>query len=175
MNIQHSSRNDDWMTPVDIIRRVKLVLKEIDFDPASSYQANERVGAKLYYSQMEDGLVKPWPEGCSIFCNPPGGKVGNKSKTGLFWQRLMAHKDRFSHAIFLCFSVEAFQSTQGKGVASVGEFPFCIPKKRIKFDFTGDEKKTSPSHSNAIIYVPGWKDERELFKKAFEDLGLVRL
>lgn len=173
MNIMHSSRSDCWNTPKEIIEMVKAVLGEIDFDPASSSHANLTVEAKEFYSSSS--LSRHWIEG-AVYLNPPGGKVGNKSQTGLFWERLMQHASEplehgFSHGIFMAFSIEALQNTQRKGCKAIVDFPICIPAKRIRFD--GHIGKIAPSHSNAIVYVPGYLDKTKTFKEVFSQLGAV--
>lgn len=175
MNVQHSSRTDKWWTPLDILERVHMVVGPITLDPASSLEANERVRAQNIITEEQDGLTTPWAAG-SLFLNPPGGKLGNKSKTALFWKRLMEHREtgKLTHAIFLAFSAEALQNTQGKGCQAIGEFPFMVPSSRIKFDRpAGCEQKTQPSHSNVIVYVPGTIDNRGLFYEAFKDMGTI--
>ena len=105
----------------------------------------------------------------------PGGKIGNKSLTGLFWQRLLDHRHDFGikHAIFMCFSAEALQSTQNKTYEPIGNFPVCIPSKRIAFDDPRNLARKAPSHSNAIVYVPGEIDATEKFAKVFSKIGSV--
>ncbi len=174
MNIQHSSRTDQWFTPQWIVDKVRLVLGDIDLDPASSPLANERIKAKQIITEAKDGLTTEWPAG-SLFCNPPGGKIGNKSKTGLFWAKLMKHRDagKLSHGIFLCFSAEALQTTQGKDCPPVGAFIVCIPKKRVAFDTADGLPGDAPSHSNCIVYVPGNANYQHLFHSTFKDVGSI--
>jgi hypothetical protein len=171
MNIQHSCRTDDWYTPLPVLTLVRGVLGNITLDPASSFIANGRVGAQIYYDAEENGLEQLWYG--NVFCNPPGGKTGNRSNTGLFWEKLMKERSRIRHAIFLCFSIEAMQSTQ-RAAKSVGEFPFCIPARRIAFDKPDGTPGNAPSHSNLIVYVPGCIDKTPLFATTFGALGLVR-
>lgn len=175
MNVQHSSRSDDWYTPQRILELVKQVLGAIDLDPASSCEANLSVEASTYYNEAQDGLTCTWQPGSSVFLNPPGGKVGNKSKAGLFWKKLMEYREAGSlkDAVFLAFSVEALQSTQRKGCPPIAAFPFCVPAKRIAFVPADGSKKTAPSHSNMIVYVPGTVDRTELFARVFSELGEV--
>lgn len=176
MNVQHSSRSDSWRTPVSILVRVRWVLGDITLDPASSVEANEVVSASNIFTKEDDGLLQSWKtNGRSMFINPPGGKTGNKSNTSLFWKKLMEHRlhdQGFDHAIFLAFSAEAMQTTQGKGCKSICEFPFCVPAKRIRF-VGEDESMQAPSHSNLIVYVPGRRDETDSFYDTFKDLGCV--
>lgn len=182
MNVKHSSRNDSWGTPQYIVGLVKEVLGTIDLDPASSMEANKVIGAGTYYTESDDGLYMAWGAPGSVYLNPPGGKIGNKSRCGLFWEKLMS--EDFGHAIFMAFSIEALQYTQAAGKKSILHYPFCVPSKRIRFiDPTSDAEtsdlrskaRVAPSHSNVIVYVPKWIDKTESFYTAFCKLGKVRL
>ncbi len=174
MNVQHSSMYNAWYTPVDILRRVRLVLGEIDLDPASDEFGNSRVKAKDYFSESEDALVQPWPGGLSYFVNPPGGKHLNKSMAALFWRKLMA-VENLTHAVFIAFSLEQMQTTQDGLGKSILDFPFCVPAKRVRFDTASGRPGEAPSHSNVIVYIPGKLNYKEKFYDIFSDLGKVRL
>ena len=176
MNIQHASRQDNWATPVQILALVHEVIGKPDFDPASSAWANARVGARFFFTEEIDALITPWPDAGSIFLNPPGAKVGRHSKTVLFWKLLMEYRARpcFDHAIFMAFSAEARQTTQGKGVPALGEFCCCTPAKRISFDDPNGLRGGAPSHSNVIAYIPGRLDATREFIKTFSVLGTTR-
>lgn len=173
MNIQHSSRTDQWFTPQDIINRATYVLQGIDFDPASSIAANKRIKAITILT--EKSLETPWPLQQSIFLNPPGGKSGNNSNTALFWKKLMEYRASGSlkHAIFLAFSLEALQTTQGKGCPSLGDYTFCVPKQRIRFLNEDGSIGKAPSHSNVIAYIPGSVDRTKEFIAGFCSLGTI--
>lgn len=169
----HSSKSDRWYTPVDILDRARVVLDGIDLDPASDDYGNARVRADRFYGSQPPSLQQDW-SATSIFLNPPSGKIGRGSKPVLFWRRLIEHLDAgvVGHAIFVAFSIEQMQTTQdGKG-RSIAEFPFCVPKRRLAFDKEG-ETKTSPAHSNVIVYCKGQIDRTKTFVKAFADLGVL--
>jgi hypothetical protein len=172
MNIQHSSRTDQWFTPAPIITLVKKVLGNIDLDPASSELANVLVGAKNIIDVETNGLSVEWPEDCNIYINPPGGKTNGKSNTFLFWKKLMEYRNagKLNHAIFMAFSAEAMQTTQGKKIQTMLDFSICIPAKRIAF-VSPNGIKNSPSHSNCIIYIPGNINKTSDFIKHFSALG----
>jgi hypothetical protein len=174
MNIKHSSKTDQWLTPHDVLDRVRMVLGEIDLDPASSLQANARVGAKRIITAAENALVTPWNcENQSIFVNPPGGKTGNQSNVVLFWQRLLTHRHEFKHAVFMTFSLEVLQTTQKLGHTSIGEMVHCVPAKRIPFVRPDGTRGPSPTHGSLIAYIPGKVDYTGDFVTAFESLGVV--
>lgn len=173
MNIQHSSRTDKWGTPAQIVAMASGVLDGIDLDPASSPRFNTVVNAKRIITAEQNALATPWDAaGKSVFLNPPGGKLGNKSLTALFWAELMEYRHQFKHAIFLGFSLEALQTTQ-KHCPSIGEFSFCVPRKRIRFLTPDLTVGPAPSHSNVIAYVPGSVDESALFAQVFSELGVI--
>ena len=171
MNVQHSSRTDEWGTPGYILTMAKQVLGRIDLDPASSEEFNRTVQARTYLTKADNGLSCPWPVGCTVWLNPPGGKLGNRSMSQLFWDRLIRHP--FSHAIYMGFSLEQLQTTQ-RSSKSIMDFTFCVPRKRICFVDAQGRPGPAPSHSNVIVYLPGSLDRTELFRKVFAELGAVR-
>ncbi len=176
MNIQHSSRTDAWGTPGQILDRSRKVLGRIDLDPASDWRFNLRVNAEAYIDQASNGLTSEWPINMRVFCNPPGGKTKNRSNTALFWDKLIKYKRDGSlrQAIFLAFSLESLQVTQSS-ILPMAMFPICIPKKRIAFETPEGVPGTAPSHSNAIVYVPGTENKTVEFLEQFRDIGYVMI
>jgi hypothetical protein len=51
---------NEWYTPAQYIKLAREVLGTIDFDPASSDQAQERVKASRYYTKEDNGIEKSW-------------------------------------------------------------------------------------------------------------------
>lgn len=177
MNVQHSSRTDRWYTPIPIIEKVERVLGRIELDPASDAFGQVRIGAMRYIDEGDDGLTTSWgEEPLSIFLNPPGGVTKGRSRMRLFWEKLMRHRETvgIKHAVFLAFSAEALQRTQGREVPSMMQFPICVPSKRIRFDAWGGLSGAAPSHSNVIVYVPGQWDRTDEFIRVFSSLGNVK-
>ncbi len=173
-NIQLSSRSDEWYTPSYIIDRVHQVIGLPDLDPASSAAANQVIQAKKYFTRENNALEQTWAnQPVSVFLNPPGAKLGNKSITALFWQKLMdlRAKGLLSEAIFMGFSLEHLAVTQGC-TYSVGHFPIIIPAKRIRF-VSPQGTFNSPTHSNVIAYIPGIENNTQAFKAVFGDLGII--
>jgi hypothetical protein len=170
MNVQHSSRQDAWGTPAWLIEKVKEVLERIDLDPASDSAANRTVGAEKFFTEEDNGLLQNWSG--RVFLNPPGGKSGKNSKTKQFWDKLSTSYEagEVTEAIFMCFSVEALQTTQSCKYPILN-YTICIPSKRIQFVNLLGEAKYAPSHSNAIVYL-GPRPNR--FKKVFESVGGIK-
>jgi hypothetical protein len=178
---KHSSKSCEWYTPEDILNSARLVLDGyIDFDPFSCAEANEAVNAEWWLGEETDGFnLDVWPN-CgpiTIWCNPPGGKVANKSKAALAWANLMKYQDsgRLESALFMAFSIESLQVTQ-KGYHSVSmmHFPLCVPSKRLKHRAPKGKKAESPTHAQAIIYVPGTVDRTDIFMQEFSKYGVCK-
>ncbi|MFA9201952.1 MAG: hypothetical protein ACEQSC_00170 [Candidatus Nanopelagicaceae bacterium] len=150
----------------------------IDLDPASCISANKTIEAKVIITRKLDSFSIPWAyphRPVSIYLNPPGGKTGSKSNVQLFWDKLMATRDSglLEHAIFMGFSLENLQVTQGgESKLSICDFPVVIPSKRIKF-ISPDGQFNSPTHSNVIAYIPGLTNNTGLFKEVFSPIGAI--
>lgn len=177
-NVKHSAKNDSWQTPdVFINFGAQLFGPEgITLDPATSAEANKRIKAKHYFTKETDGLKQKWHG--NIWLNPPGGKTKNKSLACLFWAKLMEQWEQktFEQALFLCFSIEHLATSQKYADKSMLDFPICIPKNRIDFinPATG-LPNGSPSHNNAIIYVPCKTDRSKAFIELFKHFGATKI
>ena len=174
-NIQLSSRSDEWYTPSYILDMVHETIGSIDLDPASSEQANLVVKAAKYFTREDNALsIEKWTKvPATVFLNPPGGKLGNKSLTALFWQRLVDLRTAglLSEAIFMGFSLEHMAVTQSCSL-SICNFPVVIPRKRIRF-VSPEGTFNSPTHSNVIVYIPGIENNTSRFKEVFGQLGAI--
>lgn len=169
----HSSANNRWFTPKYIIDPALEVLGPVDIDPASEEDANKYIAAAKYYTEADNGLSKRWAG--TIWCNPPGGKIENKSVPLLFWSKLMETREQrwLQHAIFLAFSVEQTQTSQGKKYLPMAGFPLCIPAKRIRYELWDGTPGPSPTHSSVIVYVPGRANLTGVFAEVFSSIGQV--
>lgn len=177
--VQHSSESAEHYTPALIVNAARLVLGEIDLDPASCPLANEVVRAAAFYGPGsefgEDGLAEPWLG--RVFLNPPGGRapegMPTKSNAALWWAYLAEawRTGEVEAAIFVGFTLEILRSAQALDVPQPIDFPLCVPSSRIAFDTTsppssmpGDTAgldarrirvpSTSPTHANVIVYLP---------------------
>lgn len=94
-NILHSSESSQYITPPEIMTRVRAVLGEIKLDPATTPLANKIVWASKIccgreHEKNDDGLVVKWTD--KWFCNPPyskhdGGPVNLWTKKALLEQK----------------------------------------------------------------------------------------
>lgn len=170
---QLSSKSVEWYTPKPIVDRARLLMGEIDLDPASCLVANETVRARQIYDVANDGLTKPWRG--RVFLNPPGGKVDGESSMRLWWQNLAIgyESGNVFQGFFVAFTLEILRSSQ-QGIP-VQRYFRCYPSARIKFIGAGD----SPTHANVLVYLPertssGKPDPNSFdrFRNIFGDIGL---
>jgi hypothetical protein len=174
VNAKHSSASALWYTPADVIERARTVLGSIELDPASDERANETVRAECFIG-ADGEFWQTWPHHRRVWLNPPGGKaVDNRSQAAVFWRALTDYREAglLRHALFLAFSIEALQTTQSFA-RPIMSFPFCVPDKRIRFVSPFGEK-SSPTHANAIVYVPGTEDVTDRFLDVFSSLGACK-
>ena len=94
-NEERIQRGNEWYTPPCYIEAARVVMGDIDLDPASCTEANKIVMARHYYTKEIDGLSQSWAyntKPARIWCNPPYGKVGSSPGTGLSYQQLFVEK-----------------------------------------------------------------------------------
>jgi hypothetical protein len=171
--IQHSSATVEHYTPADYIQAARHVMGGIDLDPATTVAVNDVVvQADTFFTKEDDGLKQDWFG--RVWLNPPGGKIGNKSQAVVWWEKLIEeyHAGRVQQAMFLGFSIEILATSQGCE-RWVGEFPFCIPKSRIKFLDTYFKPQNSPAHANIVVFLPPEDDIASVwsFAETFSRFG----
>jgi phage N-6-adenine-methyltransferase len=62
-------KNNEWLTPPEILEMARDVLGAFDLDPASCEEANKNVKAARFYSAEDDGLTQEWHG--RVWLNPP--------------------------------------------------------------------------------------------------------
>ena len=164
---KHSSVSVEHYTPHKIVESARALMGGIDLDPASCAQANaEIVKALRFHTREDSGLDHSWTG--RVWCNPPGGKLGNASMAKLFWAKLVEEwsSGRVEQACFLAFNLEMLQTTQLGCGRSILSFPFCVPNRRIAFLYVDPTELGlfgspgtlkiggGPTHANVISYLP---------------------
>ncbi len=69
VHVAQNSGQNEWYTPDEFLDLARQVMGGIDLDPASSEIAQQRVDAKIYFTQDDDGLNKDWSG--RVWMNPP--------------------------------------------------------------------------------------------------------
>lgn len=188
-NPQHLSIKPEHYTPPEIIVRCKLTINYgIDLDPASDSIANKNVGAKDFYTQADNPLTDQasW-KAKSVFCNPPGGKLRNKSLSALFWDKFISEyrEKHFEVGFFLGFSLELLSKRPDilrEPVLIFGNLfpdnpksrpPFLTGSGRIKFLDKDFIPQTSPTHGSFLVLVTHHVKYYWAFEENFSDCGQI--
>jgi hypothetical protein len=173
---RHSHDSAEWYTPSLVVEAARTLMGGIDLDPASHEEANRTVKATRYFTEADNGLLRPWTG--RVFVNPPGGLVPE------FWRKWL-YED-FTEGVWVGFSVEQLQTLQCTTFSPI-MYPMCIPRRRIAFIENEAMKvkriakllakgkkpneKSQPSHANYIVYR-GSQPQR--FLEVFSQLGHCR-
>jgi hypothetical protein len=212
MTFEHSSESNEHYTPPAIVEAARAAMGGIDLDPASCAEANEVVKARCYYvaphprSRLRGGLDLSWRRDVDhnlalgstlgnpgtparVFLNPPGGKVGKRSSSVVWWEKLTDEwlDGNVSQAIFVCFNLEVLNTTQASPSPCL-DFPICYFRQRPRFWPPGTPpelrgKSGSPKYPGAAVFVPPTFDtpngkeidpvKIEHFRVRFAPLGRV--
>ena len=153
------SLSNDWWTPKEYIDAVYEVMGGIDLDPASTPEANETVGAKIIYTESDDGLSQRWFG--KVFLNPPYGRLGGEF-AGKLYESLGSGVEE---AIMLVNS----RATDADWFQPCFDGVICFTDHRIDFD-SPYEKKTSSTHGSCFVY---FGDNPGEFSRVFSKFGNV--
>lgn len=167
-------RNEEaeLITNQDLVNTANALMEGIDLDVASSTLANTYVGAKHFYTPLDDGLnSQPWYGKVYLF--PPSGCYFWEEKNQR-WKmtRSSANTLTSSHAVWfrrLYREWMAGEIEQGLYFSNcpdmiryeqkIFDFPLCILKtaptlyRRIK-----DEVKTHKTCTSILVYLPPTND-----------------
>ena len=156
--IQQSTSNEHY-TPLQYIEAAQDVLGVIDLDPASCEEANETVGATIYFDASDNGLDQDWNG--RIWLNPPYGNL-----VGEFVAKLVTeHRTgNVSEAILLvnahCTDTNWFQP--------LWDGCLCFTDHRI--NFYGDDTRSGSTHGSVFVYLG---DRVSVFAERFSEFGAV--
>jgi len=154
--------NAENYTPAHIIDKVRIVLGEIDLDPASCAYAQKTVKAKKYYTQENNGLDKTW--GGRVFLNPPYGASDIKD----FTNKLIDELPNIEAAILL---TNDQTDTDWWQKCAINANVIFLPDGRLHF-YTPTKEETSPTNGQTFFY---YGDSESKFKEIFNWGLLVKV
>lgn len=152
--------NAENYTPATLLEKVRLVLGEIDLDPASCEYAQKLVKAKRYYTEADSGLTKPWAG--RVFLNPPYGMPAIRD----FTDKLVSELPNIDSAVLLT-NDQTDTLWWHKCARHASEV--CFYSGRIHF-YTPDVDETSPTNGQTLMY---FGTDRQMFVKVFSEIGLL--
>lgn len=153
---------NEWYTPAQYIDAARLVLGEIDLDPASSALANKTVGAANIFTAEDSGLDRDWTG--RVWMNPPYSRILLPKFVDKFLQEYRA--DRVTHGIVL---THAYTDTEWFHKLAKGCRLLCLTRGRISFEDTSGNR-AAPTQGQAFFY---FGDDDKVFTTVFSEIGLV--
>jgi ParB family chromosome partitioning protein len=155
-----SSDTNEWYTLSEYIEAARVVLEEIDLDPATCEEANKVVKAKTIYTIDDNGLSQKWKG--RVWLNPPWGKEGPA-----FVDKLIeSYKSGQVSAAILLINAHA---TDTKWFQPLWDYTLCFTSPRIKY-WQSDGTKTSPTGGSVFVY---FGPDRLVFKNNFKRFGAI--
>lgn len=195
VNAQHSAATSEHGTNPAIIALARATLGTIDFDPATTPEWNELVGAKRIGTKETNSLTTAWwygapdpsslrlmphaaPENPSwrfrVFLNPPGDKRGEL--VARFWHTLENYYawGWVTSAVWVGFSLEQLSRLQRVGARSHPlEHMTIIPRDRQGYRDTPTHVDDQPTHASYISLLSDTPSEIETFAALGSELGHV--
>jgi len=162
-HISRSTGDNEWDTPPEFIQSARVVMGNIDVDPASNEEANEIIQADRFYTTEDNGLDKSWNG--NIWLNPPYSQplITEFSKT-------LVEKYESQEIKQACVLINnATETTWFQGMLELCKC-VCFPKGRIKFIDKLGNPSGAPLQGQAILY---FGENENLFSQEFSKYGLI--
>jgi hypothetical protein len=162
-NIEHltTSKSEEWYTPAPYIEAARLVLGQIDLDPASTAVANKVVKAAKFYDCNQDGLRYDWPG--RVFLNPPYRRDNIQAE---FINKLVV---QYRSGITTAGVLLMGNRTETDWFQPLWDYPICFTNHRIKF-YSVSGAKDSPVTGNVFAYLG---PDLAKFIQVFSEFGTI--
>lgn len=159
-HVSEATGMPEWYTPPEFLDSVREVMGAIDLDPASSPVAQERVKAKKFFTQKQDGLRHKWSG--RVFLNPPY----SPELVGKFVRKLVSEYSDGKVEQYILLINNATETAWFQAVAQVSA-AICFPKTRIRFLDEGGNPG-APLQGQAFLY--GGENASQ-FTESFQQFG----
>lgn len=159
-HVTNNSGCNEWYTPQRYINLAREVLGEIDLDPASCAFANETVKARLFYSEDDDGLTKPWHG--RVWMNPPY----SADLVSKFADKFV---DEYNDGNVTEGIVLVNNATETAWFASLvsAATAVCFPRGRIRYQ-SQTRESLAPLQGQAFLY---FGENGDKFLRVFSEIG----
>lgn len=153
---------NEWYTPESYIIAARDVMGSIDLDPATSFQANERIRAEMIFTEQDNGLNKEWSG--NVWLNPPYSQPA----IAQFSQKVVDewNAGAIDAAIVLTHN---YTDTAWFHVMATACAAICFTRGRVKFE-SPDGKQAAPTQGQSFFY---FGNDSKKFSKIFSDIGFV--
>jgi DNA N-6-adenine-methyltransferase (Dam) len=154
--------DNEWYTPVEYIARARLVLGEIDLDPASTPQANARVKATQIFTEVDNGLLQSWLG--NVWLNPPYAQPAIQHFADKMVDELAA-----GHVTAAIMLTHNYTDTAWFQQLAHAASAICFTRGRIRFEAPNGDL-AAPTQGQAFFY---FGRDVEPFAVVFADVGFV--
>jgi len=163
--------SNEWYTPHRYIEAARAVLGAIDLDPASCEFANRVVQATRFYTNEENGLMRPWTvdgKPARVFLNPPYGKTQQGRASNLeYFTRYLLEQYQCGNVTEAILLIPV--NTATRWFDALWQYPICFPRFRIRF-YNEQGLSQNVSFGTCFVYL----GSRELrFIEVFHRFGYV--
>ena len=163
VHIAQGTGENEWDTPPEFIQSARIVMGNIDVDPASNKEANETIQADRFYTVEDSGLDKKWDG--NIWINPPYAQP-----LIVDFSKILVEKYESREIKQACVLVNnATETIWFQEMLKICKC-VCFPKGRIKFIDKQGNPSGAPLQGQAILYFG--KNE-DLFSQEFSKYGLI--
>lgn len=161
-HVGHNSGDSEWFTPEPYIKSARAVMGDIDLDPGSTAEANEVIGATMFYGEADDGLSKPWQG--RVWMNPPYARPLIDNFCAKLTEEYAA-----GNVTQACVLVNNATETGWFHTLLEVASAVCFHRQRIRFWHPRKESAT-PLQGQTILY---FGENLEAFRSEFLRFGFV--
>lgn len=159
--INQTSGDVEYYTPPNIISAARAVLGWIDLDPASSAIANDRIGAKEFFSA--NGLAQSWYG--RVWMNHPFRRGENAQ-----WVNKLVREVTEGHVIeALCIT---YACTSEAWFQPLLERPICFLSPRTNYYLPNGSIKKGVTKGSAVTY---FGNDVARFARHFHLFGQIKV
>jgi ParB family chromosome partitioning protein len=162
-HVSNNSGNNEWYTPPEFIEAARVLMGDIDIDPASSDIANETIKANTYYTEETDGLAWDWHG--RVWMNPPYAQP----LIAAFCEKLVIDYQQ-GFVTEACVLVNNATETRWFNVLLDESAAVCFVKGRVKFLDMQGNPSGAPLQGQAVLY---FGENTVGFNNCFSQFGKV--
>lgn len=159
-HVTNNSGCNEWYTPEKYLDLAREVLGEIDLDPASCAFANETVKARLFYSEEDDGLTKPWHG--RVWMNPPY----SADLVLKFAEKFVSEYNDGNVTEGIVLVNNATETAWFVSLVNVAT-AVCFPRGRIRYQ-SQTRESLAPLQGQAFLY---FGENSDKFLQVFSEIG----
>jgi ParB family chromosome partitioning protein len=161
-HVSQNTGDTEWYTPPAYIAAARLVLGDIDLDPATTTAANAVVKAGQIFTEHDNGLAQRWDG--RVWLNPPY----SQPLVTQFCEKLVESVTAGTVPAAVVLVNNATETHWFRALAEVA-VAICFPTGRIRF-WHPDKPSATPLQGQAVLYMG---DQVELFRRAFHGFGFL--